>query len=130
MNSKNAGFTLIELVLVIVILGILSAVALPQFINLRGDAQTAATNSVAGAISSAMTVNYSARLARNVAFGATSAGTVPVDNCDDAATTLQGGLPANYTTTNITALTTTGQLGTCTLTGPNSTTATFSIIGT
>lgn len=57
MRNKK-GFTLIELVMVIVILGILSAIAIPKFVDLTGEAKVAATKSGLGAIRSVVAIQY------------------------------------------------------------------------
>ena len=62
MRPQQKGFTLIELIIVIVILGALAVVALPRFIDLQDEAEQAATEGVAGAISSAFAINYAASL--------------------------------------------------------------------
>ena len=56
--KKTAGFTLIELVIVIVILGILGAVAAPRFLNLQGDAYGANVKSLAASLQSGATLSH------------------------------------------------------------------------
>ena len=119
-KSANNGFTIIELVIVIALIAILSAVAIPKFINLSSSAQTAAIGSIAGTLTSASANNYAARKLSST-LGA------PVTNCTDVAATLQGGLPTGYTIMSggVSADATV----TCTLNGPNSSTTTFTAMG-
>lgn len=95
LNKTQQGFTLIELVIVIVILGVLAAVALPKFVDLKTDARTAAMTSVAGTIKSSSAMNYAAKLASKP-----SAMTLNQTNvCTNAilGPLLQGGIPTEYT---------------------------------
>ena len=87
-RRAQAGFTMIELIVVIVILGILAATALPKFIDLRSDASKSALDGVAGNLASAMSVNYAGCSAVNHVVTANKC--VKIADCQDAAGLLQG----------------------------------------
>lgn len=70
MNSKSNGFTLIELVVVITILGILAAIALPRYAALQTQARIAKMNGAAGAMKAAAALTHATQLTSNLAPGA------------------------------------------------------------
>lgn len=100
MGNQN-GFTMIELIVVIVILGILSAVAVPKFLDLKTDAEISSAKGVYGAAQSATALNHAAKLVGKAvdarpAYDATDCvgGLIVDGNCLAAA--LDGGLPDGW----------------------------------
>ncbi|TWX65186.1 prepilin-type N-terminal cleavage/methylation domain-containing protein [Colwellia demingiae] len=57
--NKQDGFTLIELVVVIIILGVIAVTAVPKYIDLQDDAKTASLQAIKGALESAIKLVYS-----------------------------------------------------------------------
>lgn len=68
MQKGEKGFTLIELVMVIVILGILAAVAVPRFINLQEDARRSTAKGIGGAIAGAANILHAQYILRNETY--------------------------------------------------------------
>lgn len=88
------GFTLIELIAVIVILGVIAATAVPRFVDLSQAARQASVEAVAGNLGSASALNYAAALVLTEGYSGPAAR--PILGCAQAEFLLVGGIPSEY----------------------------------
>lgn len=137
MKKQQSGFTLIELIMVIVILGILAAFALPKFADLSGDARYSSISGALGSVRSASAIVHSAALAKNLS--AASGETVTLEGTDidlvygyiagtDTAVTAAAQLSSEFTVTDAAGVVTVALGSDCAFTYTQATSATSGVV--
>jgi MSHA pilin protein MshA len=130
MRKQESGFTLIELIAVLVILGILAATAVPRFINLSDEAHDAAVENIAGSLESASALNHAVDIAREAGLSTDAMQTIA--DCGDAWLLLSDGVAVDgYSIEDETIVVGDKLTATCTvqLTANTAVEADFTLIG-
>ncbi len=125
MKKQQSGFTLIELIMVIVVLGALAVTALPRYVDLQAQAEQGAADGVAGALASASAINFADCLAGGTTTCVTGAA---LDTCDELEPLLVGALLPTGFSLDASETLVSGGSALCTLTGPTSLTASFTAL--
>ena len=90
LTNKQSGFTLVELVVVVAVVGVLAVVATPKIVGVATDARRASLTGVASALTAASARNYAVR-------NSDPSKGVGIAKCGDITGTLEGGkLPEGY----------------------------------
>ena len=129
-NKKQSGFTLVELVVVVAVVGVLAVVATPKIMDVAGDARQATLNGIAGALTAATTRNFAQRSANKDTSEPFD--NIEMKNCTTAANVLEGGvLPDGYVITTLPITELTGKATVCTISTTTTPvrTATFDVRG-
>ncbi len=111
---QNAGFTLVELIMVIVILGILAVVAVPQYFNLSVSANTAAEQGVVGGVRAGILTYFAQNRAYPATLDSATNAACSAANACFSTVLQQGGITSQWTKASAT-----------TYTGPAGTTYTY-----
>jgi len=102
MKKQQSGFTLIELVVVIVVLGLLAATALPKYINITSDARRSSINGVAGGLRAAAALGQAQYVVNgNTAALSISMGGSNITVLDEVSFPGLGGKPDGVTASGI-----------------------------